>query len=229
MFQKIDNQAISQTVIKQIETALIEGDLKPGDRLPSEVDMAQQLGVARASVREAFKALESLGVLEVRRGQGTFISSGLSSRVIDPLLFSLILDRGSADDMVELRQMFEIAYTELAIEHATEEDIEKMDDAIRLLEEASKNGVPSAEMDLAFHRAVLESTKNPLVIKIGETILNLLSASIDRSIRLNPHKGISDHKIIRQAIAERDPAKARKAIQDSFSHWRHYIEANETE
>lgn len=223
IFQKIDNQAVAQTVISQIEQALVKGELKPGDQLPSETEMAQQLGIARATVREAFKALESLGVLEIRRGQGTFISDGSSSRVIDPLLFSLILDRSSAQHLLELRRMFEIAYTELAIEHASDEDITKMDAAIEILEEASKAGKQSGDMDLQFHRVVLESTKNPLVIKIGQTILDLLSTSIDRAIRDNPQKGIDDHKLIRAAIAERDVEKARSVIQGSFSHWQHYI------
>ena len=98
--------------------------------------------------------------------------------------------------------MFETAYTQLAAENRDEDDLRKMDEAIRQLEEAASRGEQTGELDLAFHRIVLEATKNPLVIRIGQTILELLSYSIDRAIRVNPQKGISDHKKIRDAICQ---------------------------
>ncbi|NLY52650.1 MAG: FadR family transcriptional regulator [Firmicutes bacterium] len=224
MFKPIENQSVTRTVIQRIRSALLSGELKPGDKLPSELELAKQLGVARPSVREALKVLEYLGVLEIRRGSGTFVSDGSSPRIIDPLLFSLILDRGSAYHILELRRMFETAYTQLAAENRDEDDLRKMDEAIRQLEEAASRGEQTGELDLAFHRIVLEATKNPLVIRIGQTILELLSYSIDRAIRVNPQKGISDHKKIRDAIANRDLQKVREVVQDSFSHWRQFIE-----
>lgn len=224
IFKPIENQGVTTAVIQRIRSALLRGELKPGDKLPSELDLAKSLGVARPSVREALKILESLGVLEIRRGSGTFVSDGSSPKVIDPLLFSLLLDRGSAYHILELRRMFETAYTQLAAENRDESDLQKMDEAIRQLEEAASRGEQTGALDLAFHRIVLEATKNPLVIKIGLTILELLSHSIDDAILVNPQKGISDHKKIREAIAKRDLQEVREVVQDSFSHWQHYIE-----
>lgn len=224
IFKPIENQGVTTAVIQRIRSALLRGELKPGDKLPSELDLAKSLGVARPSVREALKILESLGVLEIRRGSGTLVSDGSSPKVIDPLLFSLLLDRGSAYHILELRRMFETAYTQLAAENRDESDLQKMDEAIRQLEEAASRGEQTGALDLAFHRIVLEATKNPLVIKIGLTILELLSHSIDDAIRVNPQKGISDHKKIREAIAKRDLQEVREVVQDSFSHWQQYIE-----
>ncbi|MCL6613679.1 MAG: FadR family transcriptional regulator, partial [Firmicutes bacterium] len=222
LLDPVDRSKVTKIVIERIKDALISGELRREDQLPPETELAQKLGVGRTSVREALKMLEAIGVVEARRGQGTFVSTGLSPNTIDPLIFALILQGSTGPDLVELRTMFEVGYTEIAIQKATEEDLKEMEKAITALEEAAKEGRADADVDLAFHRAVLKATRNPFIIQIGETVLDLFKASIQKTVHLYYDRAVADHKAIFEAIKQRDTAKAREAIYRSFEVWRDY-------
>ena len=122
--------------------------------------------------------------------------------------------------------MFEPAYSIMAMERATQEDIERIKQAIRRLETAIKNGSPEAEDDIAFHKAILQSTHNSLVIKIGETILQLFKPSISTSMKTIPEIALRDHRRIFKAFCEKNEEKLRKAILKSFEGWKKSLYRN---
>ena len=212
--------SIVSVLIERIQEALINRELKPGDYLPSETELTKNLGIGKSSVREAIKMLQAIGVVEVKRGQGTVLREHLGDDFINSMIFQLILENGHTEDILDLRIMFEPAYSAMAMERATEEDIERIGRTIERLENAIGNGNPKAEDDLAFHLAILHTTHNPFVIRIGETILQLFKASISFSMKTIPEIALRDHKRIFKAFCEKNEEKLRKAILKSFEGWK---------
>ena len=125
-FKPIKNNKVYEQVIDQIKNMIYEGDLKRGDKLPSERELKRQLGVSRASIREAFSALEMIGLIKSRPGEGTFIKTDFDNNLVDPLSLVLLLDENVAEELVELRRVLEVDCVKLAAKRASEEDIEHM-------------------------------------------------------------------------------------------------------
>jgi len=216
----VKKDSVVLMVIERIKEALIHRELNPGDYLPSETELTKNLGVGKSSVREAIKMLQAMGVLEVRRGQGTMIRKHLNDDCISPMIFQIILEDGNLKDLLDLRIMFEPAFNVMAMKRATEEDIERIRKTIENFELSIRAGAQTAEDDLAFHIAILHTTNNPLVIKIGETIFQLFKASISVSMKNIPEVALKDHKRIFKAFCEKDEEKLREATLKSFEGWK---------
>jgi GntR family transcriptional repressor for pyruvate dehydrogenase complex len=212
--------SVVSLVMGRIKEAILNKELKSGDYLPSEAELTKNLGVSKSSVREAIKMLQALGVVEVRRGQGTIIRDCSSEDYISPMIFQLILDNGYPEDLVELRLMFEPAFSVMAMERATEEDRERIKKTLEEFEVSIKAGKQVTEDDIAFHLAILHTTRNPLVIKIGETIFQLFKPSISISMKNISEIALKDHKRIFEAFCKKDEAKLRKAILKSYEGWK---------
>jgi len=215
----IKTDSVSNRVLNKIKEALINGELKPGERLPSETELMSYFNVGKSSVREAVKMLQALGVVETRQGDGTFIRQEPVSDTANSLVFQLILEQGTSKELLDFRVMFEIAYTIMAMRNATPEDIKEIERTISNLEYSIIKGAQKAEDDLAFHLAILKSTHNNYVILVGETILQLFKASIKVSMKNIPETAVKDHKKIFKAFCDRDEEKLKKAILESFEGW----------
>ncbi len=214
---------VSRLVLDRIKEALINQELKPGDFLPSELELAQKFGVGKSSVREAIKMLEAMGVIQIKRGQGMMICEIPVQNTVDTLAFQLLIHQGEVQDIVDVRTMFEIAYTIIAMDKADEEDLKKIEQSVKNLEQKIEQGVQTLEDDIDFHRSILYSTHNPYIERIGETIMQLFFNSIKKSVRNTPELVLSDHRKIFEAILQRDESAVRSAIQDSISRWKENI------
>lgn len=218
-FKPIKNTNISKQVMERIKQALLNRSLKPGDRLPTEAELCESMGVGKSSVREAVKMLEVLGVVETHQGEGTYISERIPENSLNPLVFQLLIDYGGNADIMELRKIFEPAYTVLAMEKATDQDLQKLTELCNAFEQKISLGCQQAEDDLAFHYAVLQITRNPFVIRIGKTILQLFQASIGESMKMIPMRALEDHRAILKALAQRDENRVLEAVESSFTGW----------
>ena len=104
--KKVTTQSVVQRVIDSLTDAMINRHLRPGDKIPTESELAESLGVGRNSIREAIKILVYLGVLEIRRAEGTFVCEGFSESMIDPMIYGIILDKEeSYENLMELREL----------------------------------------------------------------------------------------------------------------------------
>jgi len=219
VFRPIKNGSLAKTVMEQIEEAMLNKELLPGDRLPTESELCKRVGVGKSSVREAIKMLEALGVIEIRQGDGTYIASSISERSINPLIFQLLIDYGNNADILELRSMFEPAYVLLAMEKASQEDINR----IKKVQEEFKKKVgcvtQTADDDIAFHIAILEATHNAFIIRIGTTIMHLFLASITSSMKNIPQQAVTDHENILKAFIAKDKEALLSAVEQSFKGW----------
>ncbi len=211
-------------VVKRIKEALLNGELNPGDFLPPEAELAKNLNVGKSSVREALKMLQALGVVEVRRGQGTAICKEPGEESINPLVFQLLMEERRIQDLIDLRMIFEPGITVMAMKRATEAEIETIRRTVLRLQNSIEQGVPMAEDDLAFHFAILEATHNPFVVRIGKTILQLFKSSISTSMRTIPKIALRDHKRIVDALVQKDEDKLVEAVVASFEDWKKSLE-----
>ena len=123
--KNLKKESVVQSVINCLTDAMRNKQLKPGDRIPPEPDLAASMGVARSSVREAIKILTYLGVLESKRSEGTFVCSGFQESMIDPMIYGMILNQDSFDNLMELREMVEAGIMRLASAKYNEEDMEE--------------------------------------------------------------------------------------------------------
>jgi GntR family transcriptional regulator, transcriptional repressor for pyruvate dehydrogenase complex len=224
----IKKSSVSNTVMHRITQAIINHEINPGDELPSESELSASMGVGKSSVREAIKMLSVMGVVESIQGDGTFVRHSVDEHGVNPLVYQMILMQSGDEYIFELRKMFEPAYTLLALEHATDEDIRNIASTVQTLENNVQEHKQTADDDLAFHDAILHATHNPYVIKIGQTMLQLFVASIRHSMSTIPMQAVADHKLILQAFINRDKAQLTEAVYHSFDGWSKMLHTTES-
>ena len=177
--RNLKSESVVQQVINCLTDGMISGELRPGDRLPSEPELASQLGVARTSVREATKILTYLGVLESRRSEGTFVAGGFSESMIDPMVYGIILGRGKDfDSLIELRELIEYGIMRLAICKKNPKQLAEIRSRLDDFEDAAagrRGEIVEAcfRADDAFHDAVSAMCQNDLVDKINRVVRTL--------------------------------------------------------
>jgi DNA-binding FadR family transcriptional regulator len=221
---KLDRTSVSETILNMITESILSGSLKPGDKLPTELEFVNRLGVGRNSVREAMKMLSSLGVTETRRGSGTYIAQSYSGSVLNPLILSLAFEQGTTKEMIELRLAIETCAAELAVENATAEDIERIEEKNSKLKEANEKNIRDShilrDLDLDVHFTLFEITHNSLFEKIAKTVYRLFFASLEKSIQIDLANSYNNHKLYIDAIKNRDIGHVRTKIKEGLSFWR---------
>jgi GntR family transcriptional repressor for pyruvate dehydrogenase complex len=215
-FTLIDRGRISDQIIKQVKELIFSGGLSVGDQLPTERDLAKQLGVSRVPVREALFSLEKSGLLRIRRGAGGGIF--VSDPNVDPFgeFFALMLHLGKANvhDLTEARLLIEPNVAKLAAERASIEDLKKIEKTIRQYEEAVNRRAQRRFADMNFHISLAEASKN---IAMSLTIrgLMLLLYKTVRELNLimdDRRKVIRSHKEVFEAVKARDPEGAFQSM-----------------
>ncbi len=215
-----------QQIIEKITQSLIRGELKPGDRLPPEPELAAQLGVSRTSLREALKTLGGLGVLVAKKRGGTFIATSGSQSMLDPLIFNLIIEKGSRDELFELRVLLEVDAVELAMNKASVQDLADLEKALKKFEENLPGGDVKllADLDLQFHLKVLEMSKNDSFIRISKVVMQLFASPIEKTIhQIGPEQVLINHRALHQAMVDRDLLRAKEHIIKSFESSRQFL------
>lgn len=218
-FQPVQRPNAVEDVIQSFQQALLNGNLQPGEKLPPEAELGQQFGVGRGTVREAMKMLSAMGVVEIRRGDGTYVCESISPKVINPLLFAVLMEAGDVDDLYEFRRMIDVGYSQIAAANATDEDFAHMAALIDEMKAYRASGERDEEqlmqLDLRFHCAVLEATKNPLVVKMGRMVMEMFRETVKHAISTPGGVGwtIEQHERLLAALQSRDPQEVREAVE----------------
>lgn len=220
-YAKLKLPRIPDAIAHQIETRIIEGSLKPGDRLPAERELATDLGVSRPSLREAIKKLVSRDLLISRHGGGTYVTDRLAASFADPWQQLIDQHPGLQDDILEFRHLIEAAAAELAAQRATADDLARLEQAYARLDSAYAESDRDDQVaaDVAFHLTIAESAHNVLFGHLVSSVLRLLHEHVRRSLRdiaVSPETGrqlMAQHSAIREAIVSRQPDAARRAAQ----------------
>ncbi len=228
MYLPIQPERLYERIVSQIEQRIVAGELKAGDQLPSENELAKQFAVSRTAVREAIKALREKRLVEIRPGRGTFITNGTQDAVRNSL--GLLMKFGqpnSSQHLVEVREILEPEIAALAATRVTDEDIAAMQEAIDIMDTALEDVDRFVEADLDFHLALAEATQNPVVPLLMDSIIDLLREERKQigAVEGGLQRGQSHHKKIVQAVKRRDAQAARRSMQDHLEQVRKDSEA----
>jgi GntR family transcriptional repressor for pyruvate dehydrogenase complex len=214
-------------VLNVFKEALITGKLVPGDRLPSEIELSQSLSISRGSIREAMKILAAFGIVEIRRGDGTYIAKSDHKVIFDPLLFSLILSNANVKELVELRELMEFAIVKLIIDNAGEAELHSIERTIVQMEERIERygeiGVDElVQSDLDFHRALGDAAQNRLVEKIYDFVMDFFAPSIriTHENERGGRKALFHHQKIYATLKSRNVEEAIEAVEGSIVAWK---------
>lgn len=214
----IRRERIHESIVAQIQERLERAELKPGDQLPSERVLAEQFRVSRASVREALRSLELLGVTESRPGGGTFIRQASPDALLRPL--TALARAHDLREILEVRELLEPALAALAAERATSADIDGLREVLTQQEEKVRRGESFVEEDTRFHYLVAQAAKNELVLRMLHVIMDVLRASRDEWLQ-SPDRArasLIGHRALLAAIERRDPDAARNSSADHVHH-----------
>ncbi len=224
--KKLNSESVVQQVINCLTEAMIHKELKPGDKIPTELELSETLGVGRNSIREAIKILVYLGVLEIRRAEGTFVCEGFSESMIDPMIYGIILDKSeSYDNLMELREMMEVGVVLLAMTKYNEQDMENLEDKLRAMKDAIEQGAQNTQeafqADNAFHDAVSQMGHNPLVDKINR-VVQMLTYSVRLETvthMIQSGRGMElyeAHENICRMLREKDKSNINQNIRETY-------------
>ena len=208
-----------RSVQDRIKRYILEHELEGGDALPPETHLVRDLGVSRSSVREAVKALESLGILETRPGRGLFVRPFSLDPILDNLAYSLLFDRNSIVELLEVREQLEAGLIGKAIAAISPAQTELLRSLVERMREKAERGVNFPEEDRFFHRTIAEATGNHLLLKLLDVFWTVFSRSRDRALTVNTalERTWRNHATILHAIETGDAVRARAAMAEHFS------------
>lgn len=228
MFSPIKNTKVYEQVIDQIKNMIVDGTLKKGDKLPSERELVQELQVSRTSIREALRALEIIGLVECRQGEGNYIKQSFESSLFEPLSIMFMLQESSMEEVLDLRKIIEVETAALAARQISDEEIENLSQLINKLKDTydEETGV---QIDKEFHYEIAKASKNYLILNILITVSSLIDNFIKdaRSKILEEEKNksalIAQHENIFLGLLHHDPKEAADAMRQHLEFTNKYL------
>jgi GntR family transcriptional repressor for pyruvate dehydrogenase complex len=211
----LSRTTLTESAFEQLISYVVKGTWKPGDRIPAERDLCQQLGIARTSLREALKAMELVGMLDSRVGDGTFVCHR-SEFLSRPLLWAFTgSDHEELHDIMEARTIIEENLAGLAAQRGTEEEIANIGSTVQLMRDSMARGDSILDADLAFHLAIAAAAHNELLQNAVQLLRNLTRQWIQFKLLMPdvPQKVLKRHEAIYRAILQRKAAAARSAMR----------------
>jgi GntR family transcriptional repressor for pyruvate dehydrogenase complex len=202
-------------VIEVVCERIRDGRYRPGDRLPSERDLAEDLSVSRPTMREAIQSLATLNIVEVRRGSGVYVAALDAEVLLRPVLFALDLTRPTAKSLFEVRLALEPLAASLAAQNADESQLAAMRECLAQAERGKPSKRRMLELDTRLHRLVVESARNDLLLGLVASLGVLSQRSRERTVK-EPgviERSLIDHRSIVRAIELGDPDRAERAMR----------------
>ncbi len=230
MNDPVQSAKVFERVAEQIEKRILEGELRKGDRLPTERELAEQFQVSRTAVREAMKSLAQKGLIDMRPGRGTIVIDGAREAMQNSISLMMKLklgEVGGSDNLVEFRVILETEIAALAAARATEKEILAMREAIRVMDENLNDADAFISADNAFHEALAQATQNALILILINSIVHLLSEQRKQIFETEggPQRGQIHHRRILESVMRRDPEAARAAMRSHLQQVREDVSA----
>ena len=214
-FKEITPVRLYESAIEQIIGLVKRSELKPGDKLPSERELAEKFSISRGSLREAFRVLESKGLIKSKPGGGRFIREIKKDAFIDTKNVILNLEKSSILELLEAREIFEVKIVKFAAERATAEEVKVIEEAFsRVSEEGRTEDEKKIESDTEFHLAIARASHNFVFVNIIKLHLDLLRDIREKTQQIpgRREERWREHQAILQAIKEHDSKKASEAM-----------------
>ena len=208
--------------------AIITKEFRPGDKIPTESELSEMMGMSRNSVREAVKILVAYGILEVRRAEGTFVVSNYNDKMLNPMVYGIILSGRDQAGLIETRRIIDTGVLSIVIEKVTDKEMGELEDALEALKRELFREKPSAERifdaDVAFHQSIMRLTQND--------ILNGIGIFVDRITKLSRIKTTENiiamhrleelyemHREIISVLRRKELSKVSPVIADHYKYW----------
>lgn len=210
----LPKEAIAEKVVKHVLGLVREGVLAPGQKLPSERDLAASMGVSRPSLREALRALSLLGILEIRQGEGVFVSELTPDALLEPLQFFLSLNGQSLDTLFEARIAVEAGIAEIAARKIDETALGHLRACMARGNRAQRRHEEFLAVDEEFHGIIVAATGNPFLSRVANSFQELGKASRKITVTLPgvTQQSHADHAQIMEALEGHDPQAARESM-----------------
>jgi GntR family transcriptional regulator, transcriptional repressor for pyruvate dehydrogenase complex len=218
LFVPVVGGRISDAITEQIRTAILEGRLQPGDRLPNERVLAERFGVSRVTVRDALRRLEAGGLLEIRVGAsgGPFVTAPSTGMVGEGISHMLVLSEVDPDEIAEARLILELGTVTLAVERATEEDVAELRSLCEDAQAALEEGRYETRLSREFHAALARASHNRAIDMVTATFAGPLSMHAVREREdedWSHERSVEQHIELVDAIAARDAQRARQIMR----------------
>jgi len=218
MFSPIKSTKVYEQVIDQIKNMIDKGTLKKGDKLPSERNLVQQLEVSRASIREALRALEVIGLIECRQGEGSYIKASFQDNLFEPLSIMFMLEGRNQEEIWELRKVLEVEAAGLAAKRITNVQLKELKELTQKFIDCDDEDI-NTEIDKEFHYKIAECSGNVLIFNILKTVSTLVDHFIVDARKLilmqegNKEILFSQHNDIYLSIEKHSSTDSRQTMR----------------
>ncbi|MGE5582357.1 MAG: FadR/GntR family transcriptional regulator [Bacillota bacterium] len=213
MVKENSRQSVSSQVLTEIQNMLKSGKIKPGDFLPSERELAASLNVGRPAVREALKALEIIGVVNIMHGKGIQVITPSVESVIQSLLAPVTITPADLFNILEVREIIDPKCAYIAAMRATADQLQALAELLVKMRNSVTNPAEFADADYEFHFKVAEFANNPMLKRVFEAVAGLLHLQHYRTAEIPGHQEtIEFHTAVYRAIAEHNPEEAEKQM-----------------
>jgi GntR family transcriptional repressor for pyruvate dehydrogenase complex len=212
----ITKQSIPDSVAMQIQQLIAKKKLKAGDKLPSQRDLAEQLGVGRPAIREALKRLEAMGIVKVQHGKSSTIEKIDLSTIMGNVSSLLELAPIDVLQLLEAKEIIEFKCSELASQRATEKDLTEMKGYLEEMEKNKSNPKVHAEADYLFHFTIVKAAGNPFIIEIMKVLGKMIEKAIEETAieddSIGRERAMRYHRSLYRAIRQQDRKKAAEVL-----------------
>lgn len=218
MIDEVKTLTVADAVAEKILNRLAEGELRWGQQLPAQRELAKILNIGVSSLREGLQILQAMGFVELKRGQGTYITKNPSTPLSKNIAMSIYTDT-SVQNLMEAREIFDTGLAVLSSKKAQDCDIKRMEEHVELMRKSIREKDPFAtKFDIEFHKTLVESVKNPLLEKFSY----ILRSSLEKFIGdiVHTEKGVNLHRNVLEAIKMRDAMAARDSMLELLKHTR---------
>lgn len=209
---------VHQSIQEVIKAYISNNQLKAGDALPPENDLAKQIGVSRNSVREAIKALESMGILETRHGSGVYVQAFSFEPLLNNLAYGLMGNLQDVSELLEIRRILELAKVDAAIEQLSQEQLEHFDTILEGMRLRAERNESFPEEDRQFHRLLFKNLGNTMLLKLIDVFWMAVTNAAQHINMADPQplRTYQDHVDIVRALKLKDVEKARAALDQHY-------------
>ncbi|MFS0749263.1 FadR/GntR family transcriptional regulator [Oceanobacillus sp. 1P07AA] len=219
-YKRIKSKKIYEQVADSLIDMIKQGRLQPGDKLESVEQLAQNFGVGRSAIREALSGLRSMGLVEMKQGEGTYVNTFNPKRFTLPVSTAFLMKQDDVKELYQVRKILEGGTARYAAASYEETDLIKMEEALQVMKDARGDDVLAEQADTEFHLAIAQATHMDLLIHLMGSVSDLMSETIreTRQILLYSEDRADalydEHARIYRAIKNRQPNEARDAMYD---------------
>ncbi len=225
--KKVTRQSVSEQVFEQLKEQILNNEWKKGEKIPSENELSALLGVSRVTVRNALQKLISLGLIETRFGEGSFITDALPGISMNSLIPIAYLKENSLQEILEYRRVMEGNVAELATKKASPEDVAKLEEAYLAMDKVKDDLEQFSKADLNFHLLLANTTKNSLIIQTFYIFSDVLNRAFSQIVTKRGNSaGIYYHKLLLEAVKDGNSLEAKRIMDEHMEDLYNTFETN---